>query len=81
MQLNTDLWILVIGMIFEIMILVFIVIFVITSKLWIIKNFTQCVGRIKEIEKELNDVKNASINITQIKETLTDVEQLLKNKK
>lgn len=81
MQLSDVLWILAIGIILELIILIFIVIFVISAKVWAIKSFSHCINRIKEIEKELAEVKKANINITHIKETLSDVEKLLKTKK
>lgn len=81
MRLNDALWVLVIGAMFELLILIFIVLFVIAARIWVVKSFSHCINRIKEIEKELGEVKKTSINITHIKETLSEVEKLLKSKK
>jgi hypothetical protein len=78
MQLNNALWILVIGMIFEILVLVFVVVFVITQRSWMIKSFSNCMTKMKEVEREMETIKKVNINIGEVKEILTEVEKIIK---
>lgn len=75
MQVNNALWILVIGMCAVISILIFIVVFVVHAKVSVMRQCSDCLKRITQIEEQISDVNKVNTNL---KDVIQENREILK---